>query len=225
MTSQETTAILLRILGAVEAEKRRRWMEITCAFVLALATMGSAWCAYQSTLWGGVQTFRLAAAGKADRGAMQHALAALQFHTADGQMALAYLEARGRGDEKLAEFLRERFRPEAKVALDAWLKTDPFNNPSAPKRPFEMKEYVQTEAQEARRLDEEAAKQLNAAQEANQTSDSYVMLTVLFASVLFFGGIGGTIQSPRLRLSVLALAVALFLVTIIVMGTMPICRE
>ncbi|MCI0456037.1 MAG: hypothetical protein L0Z62_03535 [Gemmataceae bacterium] len=225
MTPQETAVILKRILDAVEEEKRKRWVEITCAFVLALATMGSAWCAYQSTLWGGVQTFRLAAAGRAGRGATQHALAALQLRAADAQLALAYTEARGRGDEKLAEFLRERFRPEAKIAFDAWLKTDPFNNPSAPMRPFEMKEYVQSEMQESKRLDEEAARMHNAAHEANQTSDTYVLLTVLFASVLFFGGIGGTFQSRRLRIMVSVIALVLFVVSLIALGSMPICKE
>ena len=225
MTPQETAAMLQRILEAVEEEKRKRWVEITCAFVLALATMASAWCAYQSTLWGGVQTFRLAAAGRAGREATQHYLTANQLRAADGQLALAYLEAKGRGDEKLAEFLLQRFRPVAKKAFDAWQKTDPFNNPTAPQRPFEMKEYVEPELQEARRLDEEAGTMLNAAQVANETSDTYVLLTVLFASVLFFGGIGGTLQSRRLRLSVFAIALVLFLVTVSVLATMPICRE
>lgn len=215
----------MRILDAVEGDRRKRWVEITCAFVLAFATMGSAWCAYQSTLWGGVQTFRIAAAGKAGQKGTQQELAAFQIRAVDVQLALAYLEARGRSDEKSAEFLRERFRPEAKIAFDAWLKTDPFNNPNAPKRPFEMKEYVQPELQEARRLEDEAARFRNEAQVANETSDTYVLLTVLFASVLFFGGIGGTFQSRPLRLAVIAIAAALFLGTIITLGSMPICRE
>src|SRR5687768_6919289 len=70
LTPQETAAILQRILDAVEQQQRRRWVEVTCAVVLALAAMASAWCAYQANLWGGVQTFRLAAANKANRAAM-----------------------------------------------------------------------------------------------------------------------------------------------------------
>ncbi len=52
MTTQERDDILRRILDAVEKDQRQRWVEIVCAIVLSLATMASAWCAYQATLWG-----------------------------------------------------------------------------------------------------------------------------------------------------------------------------
>ncbi|SRR6266508_1987283 len=225
LTPVETAAILRRILDAVEKDERKRWVEITCAIVLSLATMASAWCAYQSTLWGGVQTFRLAAVGQAGRESAEQSIAAIQFRAFDAQMFITFVEAKGRGDEKLATFWQERFRPEARKALDAWLQTNPFNDPNAPKHPFRMAEYVQQELQEARRLAEESARMLAAAQVANETSDRYVLLTVLFASVLFLGGIGGTFQSRRLRLVVFVIAVLLFLSIVIVLGTMPICRE
>jgi len=36
------------------------WFELLVAVILGLATLDSAWSAYQSALWSGVQTFRLA---------------------------------------------------------------------------------------------------------------------------------------------------------------------
>jgi len=59
----------------------------------------------------------------------------------------------------------------------------------------------------------------------NQSSDAYVLLTVLFASVLFFGGIAGTLDSRRLRISILAVVLVLFVIILIFPGTMPICQE
>ena len=50
---QDTNELLQRILKAVEPAKRKPWFELACAIVLALATTASAWCAYQSKLWGG----------------------------------------------------------------------------------------------------------------------------------------------------------------------------
>jgi len=217
--------ILQRILDAVEQEKRSGWVEIACALVLALATMSSAWCAYQSTLWGGVQTFRLAAANKAGREASQLEQAALQLRAFDAQMYITFVEARNRGDEKMAAFWHERFRPEARKALDAWLQSNPFSDQNAPKHPFRMAEYVQPELQEAKKFDEESARMHDAAQQANQTSDTYVLLTVLFASVLFFGGIAGTFQSRLLRRVVVSIALLLFLATVTTLVTMPICHE
>jgi hypothetical protein len=81
------------------------------------------------------------------------------------------------------------------------------------------------ELEEAKRQADLAAEKHAAAQEANQTSDTYVLLTVLFASVLFFGGIAGTLESRQLRVIVLAIALALFAATVVLLATMPMCRE
>jgi hypothetical protein len=48
---------------------------------------------------------------------------------------------------------------------------------------------------------------------------------VVFATVLFFGGISGTFRSRRLQLTAFAIAVLLFVVTVVGLGTMPICNE
>jgi hypothetical protein len=61
--------------------------------------------------------------------------------------------------------------------------------------------------------------------EARRCSDDYVLLTVIFASVLFFGGIARAFDSRRLRIILAALAVLLFLGTLVALTTMPICHE
>ena len=169
--------------------------------------------------------FRLAAVSQAARQSTQQTIAANQLRTIDLGFLDAFIEASLRGDRKLADFLHTRFRPEAHKALDAWLQTDPFNNPDAPLRPFEMAEYAQPEREAAKRADEEQARLMTDAQHANQVSDNYVLLTVRFAAVLFFGGIVSTFQSRRLRTSVFLLAAVLFALTTIVLATLPICRE
>jgi hypothetical protein len=88
-----------------------------------------------------------------------------------------------------------------------------------------MAEYVQQELLDAKHQNDLTAQQQAAAQSANETSDNYVLLTVLFASVLFFGGIGGTFQSTRLRNVVFVIALLLFAVTLAALGTLPICNE
>ncbi len=224
-TPQETAAVLQRILHAVEKDKRTRWVEITCAVVLSLATTSSAWCAYQATLWGGVQTFRLAAAQKAGRESTSTTINALQLQAFDAAMFISYMNAKNEGNERQEKFLFQRFRPEMKKAVEAWLKTDPFNDPKAPQGPFKMAEYFQPELEKAKSHDAQFALEHAAAEHANENSDTYVLLTVLFASVLFFGGIAGTIDSHRLRVMILGIALVLFVVTLAVLGTMPICRE
>jgi hypothetical protein len=225
LTPQETAALLQRILASVEKDQRQRWAEITCAVVLSLATISTAWCAYQSTLWNGVQTFRLAGANKTGRESSAATLAALQARAFDASMFISYMQAKNEGNEPQEKFLFDRFRAETKKAVEAWLKTDPFHDPTAPLSPFKMADYVQPELEQAKRLEEQQAQQQAAAEQANKSSDTYVLLTVLFASVLFFGGIAGTLDSRRLRVIVLAIALALFVVTLVFLGTMPICHE
>jgi hypothetical protein len=221
---QETNAVLQRILSAVEKNERNRRLEIASAVLLGLATTASAWCAYQATLWSGAQTFHLAAAEHEGRESTEQTLAANQSRSFDVQGLVTYLEAKSRGDEKLAGLFFTRFRPEARKALDAWFKTDPFNNPNASLRPFEMAEYVQPEKEAAKRAEDEAARLMTEARQASKNGDTYILLTVLFASVLFFGGIGGTFVSQRLSTIVFVIAVVLFGVTLFALGTMPICR-
>jgi hypothetical protein len=193
--------------------------------MMALATTASAWCAYQSNRWSGVQTFRLAAANEAGRQAGLNTVTAMQIRAFDGTMFLQFLEARAKGQKDFEIQLSSRFRPEMKVAMAAWLLTDPFNNPKAPAHPLGMAEFQIAEETEARRQSQLQQERLTAAQEANRTSDTYVLLTVVFASALFFGGIAGMVHLAWLRQALAALAIAFFTGTVLCLATMPICRE
>ena len=166
-----TASLLRRLLRTVEDNTRSRQLEIASAVLLGLAATASAWCGYQSNLWTGAQTFSLVAADEAGRKSTQLTLQATQLQSVDLQMLLAYVEASGRGDQKLADFLHARFRPEARKAVDAWLRTDPFNNPNAPVRPLAMAEYASPERDAAKRADQEQARMLAAAQQASRSSD------------------------------------------------------
>ena len=122
-------------------------------------------------------------------------------------------------------YMHMRFRPEMKPAVAAWLQLDPLNNPAAPSSPFRMTEYAQKETAEVARQEELAAQAMTASREARGFSDDYALLTVVFASVLFFGGIARAFDSRPLRTSLAALAVLLFLGNLVVLATMPVCHE
>jgi hypothetical protein len=220
-----TNELLQRILSAVEPAKRKPGFELACAIVLALATTASAWCAYQSKLWGGVQAARAGAAVRAGREGAVSSLAATQLRAFDASMFIAYMQARIERNKDMEAFLAQRFRPEMKPAMEAWLKLDPLNNPAAPPSPFRMAEYAQAETVEAARQADLATQAMAASGEARRNSDNYVLLTVVFASVLFFGGIARAFDSRRLRFVLAALAVLLFLATLVALTTMPICHE
>ena len=64
------------------------------------------------------------------------------------------------GNEQAMEIAERRFRPEYQVAFDAWLATDPENNPDAPKGPQYMEEYELPKAERGRRARREGRRAL-----------------------------------------------------------------
>jgi len=224
-TPPQNPELLQRILAAVEAPKRNRTLEIVCAIILALTTTASAWCAYQSKLWGGAQAARGNAAIKAGREQAVNTLSSYQWRAFDASMFITFMNARFTTNQAMENFLAQRFRPDMKRAIAAWLKLDPLNNPTAPPSPLHMPEYGQKEAAEFTRLQTLSDEALQASRQARLYSDNYVLLTVLFASVLFFGGIARAFDSRALRISLAILAAVLFLATLAGLITMPVCHE
>ena len=106
--------------------------------------------------------------------------------------------------------------------MEAWKATDPDNNPDAPSTPFEMADYVNANREKSRDLEAEAQEKLDEARDAISISDFYVMLTVLFASVLFFAGICTKFKTPWVGITVLCTGGLLFMATLIITITQPI---
>ena len=200
---------------------RERRFEIWSALLMSAATVATAWCAYQSAEWGGEQSFMLGESTRAGRAATLQESLAMQRRSLDAALFMEWIGAIATGDQRLEDFYRQRFRPGMAVAVEAWLATDPRNNPDAPPHPFVMPEYrVEQDsigAAEASRSDETWQK----AREYDERADRYVLLTVVFASVLFFAGISEKFEHYGVRTAVLLMGTALFTGAFAVMLTYP----
>lgn len=214
----EIRAQLDRVLAAVEKQKRPHWIQLARVVVLSMATVASAWCAFESARWARVGGAHHARANQAGRQATEKRVEAMQLRSFQALMFIQFLEAQENGKQSLADFLRARFGP----AVDAWMKTEPSKNPAAPESPFKMAEYAQPELKAAQQFEEQLQKSLQAASEAGRNGTSYVLLTVLFASVLFFGSLGASLPSSRLQRMMSAICVLLFLGTLIALFALPI---
>ena len=221
-------AIEVRQKNEGSGAKRHSWgggFETVAALILGLATLGSAWSAYQSSLWGGIQNFRVADAHAAGRRAEEKAIYANEFRKIDAVLFERYLSALSEKDQRMANFLFDRFRPEFKVAAEAWLATNPLKNPSAPPGPFIMKEYSLEVEKEARQLRQEEEKKLAEAKKASEISHTYLLMTVLFSMVLFLGGIAAAFEKKRIRVVVLALGVLVLTAAAITLAFLPLANE
>ena len=141
----------------------------------------------------------------------------------DVEVFLAWVAAVSEGDEREADFLRGRFREEFKPAFEQWMAIDP-DGPGGqipPGTPFDLDAYQVADLAEADDLERQAAASFDEAREANQTGDNFVLTAVLFASVLFFAGIGTKWRSFRLRVSSLTLGGVMFVSATILVFSLP----
>lgn len=202
-----------------------RWeplAEVLATILLAIATLSTAWSGYQAGRWGGVQSVKFSQAGALRTESTRASTAAGQVIQIDISIFSNWINAFVTDNQELADFYQERFRDEFLPAFEAWIATDPKNNPEAPKSPFSMPEYQVSYQLEAEQLEQEAVKTFEEGTVANQTGDNYIFNTVILASVLFLAGITSRIQSVPLRMAVVVLALVILAFGLYNIVTLPI---
>jgi hypothetical protein len=199
-----------------------RRLELVSAVLLALATVATAWSAYQARQWTGEQSQGYSS-GTAARIAENRAAALANRQVQiDVATFIQWIDAREQHRPGLANFYRARFRPEFKPAFASWLATRPFENTAAPATPFAMSQYRLSASTEADRLEGTAAAAAERAKQANQHADNYMLAVVLFALSLFFAGMSSRFRTLRIRSGVLGLGCLVFLASLIWVATLPV---
>lgn len=225
-----------RTVGERNLDRR---FELVEAIILAIATVFTAWAAFQATKWSGVQadSYSVAATQRAT-GTRAANIATAQF-TIDAASFQAWLGAitdeneRGQSSfdadgnytpdpDLLSGFLHDRFSDEMQPAFEEWIASDPFTNSDAAPTPFDLPSYELESVQLLQGYDAAAEEAATKARAANQRGDNYVLVTVLLASVLFFAGISSKMDTLRARLLLTSLAVLVLLVGIVLVATMPV---
>jgi hypothetical protein len=200
---------------------KRKWIEPVVALLMALTTLCTAWCSYQSAAWTRRSNRLMNESNALERRAALLDVQGSQALIVHASMFMQLLAARNAGNEQLVSFYTGRFPPDVKKAYDAWLAQKPFENPAADPHPFVPKLYQVRDAAEAATARADATKRLLETREAGNRSGQYLANTVLFATVLFFAGTAGKFEQPRVRLSCAAFAVAVFAFVVIRMFLMP----
>jgi hypothetical protein len=195
-------------------------IEVISWTLLAAATVGSAWCAYQSSLWSGEQTRGLARASVAQFEASRLTTVANRNMTVDAATFIDYVSADLHHDTKVAGFLRSHARPEFKPAFDAWIADEAAGRSVAP-NPFQYPQYKLSDQERAAALDAQAAVDIGKANEANGYSDSYVMHTVIFALALFFLGATSETRRGGIRKMVLVFGALVFFLSVLSVARLP----
>jgi len=185
--------------------RSERVMELVATLLLALATVGIAWSGYQGARWNGRQAREYAQANTARNLANRSATSGAQNRTQDLLNFNRWLEVTTEGDQQLADLYQRRFRPEFLPAFQAWLAEDPLNNPAAEASPLRVPQYHVAALEKADRLETAGTEHFEQGKEATENTDSYVLTTVFFATVLFFAGISMRFAWQSMRITVLVL--------------------
>ncbi len=161
-------------------------MDLAYATVLGLVVVVSAWCGYQNELWSSALTFELKQANTAHREFTTAELKERQSTLMDIVAFTGYLDAVSNHDQKLSDYYNNSFRPEMRVAFDAWIKTDPFNNVTAKSTPFDMPEYqLSSDSEKLDNLLQLVDEKSQNADKMSATASNYVFFTSMYASVSF----------------------------------------
>ena len=200
---------------------KKRWVEPVTAVLMALATVGTAWCSYKSASWTRQSNRLMNEYNSLERRAGVLTLQGMQSATIHSAMFMQMLAAQEAGNEKLANFYVERFPPDVRKAYDAWLAQKPFENPKADPHPFVPNLYESRGSREAAELSAKAANNLLVARRAGNTSGQYLANTVLFATMLFFANAVIKFEQKRVRIVAFAFAVAVFAFAVVRTALLP----
>lgn len=184
-------------------------LEIAEVVILAVVAVMTAWSGLQAGKWDGRQALLY---GQASRDRFQADAASTlagQELSADASLFTALLQAHEAGNAELQAIYVRRFTPDYRNAYEAWLKTDPFNNPAAPPGPGYMPSYNNPNQGAAGRLNALASNTFDEGTHARENSDKCVRDTVLFASVLFLVALAQRLKAVRTRLALGAVAFGL----------------
>jgi hypothetical protein len=206
----------------INPDAKRIWFEPVTAILMAVASLSTAWCSYQSSRWSGESAAHETRADFLGRQAAEQHLEAQQIHVIHMATWMEAMDAQIDGDEKLTKFYTDRFGEELKPAYDKWIALKPFENPAAPPHPFVPELYSFRFTQEIRDAKSEAATAEKQSNIAGHYADAYLSNTVILATVLFFAGTMEKFNQRHVRWASLAFAVALFAFATVRMILLPV---
>jgi hypothetical protein len=196
-------------------ERRFRRVSIAEAILLSLVALLAAWSGYAAAKWSTEQRVRLAEASTKRAQANRANLQAMSRRNFDSSTFEAWFTAYVVGNRHAMALAARRFRPQFRVAFDAWRATHPETNPHAPKGPTYMPQYRQPGLKLSKALDAQATQSFADGSEAGSTSDDYVRVTVFLASVLFLVGISTQFMVRGVRYALVGFGAALLVFSLV----------
>ncbi len=205
-------------------EAKQRWFEPASAILMALATLSTAWCSYQSSKWNGASSGFATKAVRLEQKAAVLDVQDTQIGSIQVTLFTGFINAKVAGNDKLAQFYSDRFPPELRTAYDRWMQEKPFENPKADPHPFVPGLYKPRFAEDIRQATADAGRDGTEAKRTGNIGAQYLSITVLLATVLFFAGTSARFDQRHVRHASFFFAVAAFLFAVSRMLMLPVTQ-
>jgi hypothetical protein len=205
-----------------QTEVRHDLLTIVEAVILSVVTLLAAWSGFAAAKWNTESRVTLAEASTARVKADSASGEALTLRNFDASTFNAWFSAYTVHNAVAMRIAERRFRPEFRVAFDAWRATKPEMNPSAPPGPTYMPQYRQPGIARAKQLNDEADALLVKGSSQGNTSDKYIRTTVLLASVLFLIGISTHFPLRGVRFGLVAVGSAVLILSLVQLAQLPL---
>jgi hypothetical protein len=203
------------------SQRREEILEIAQAVLLALVAIATAFSGYQAARWDSTSAQLYGESSRLRSMSVQHQTTAGQLYLYDTTTFNFWLQATASSNAQLANLYEARFRPEFRVAYDAWIALNPLNNPGSPPGPSFMPQYHVSESEMAAALNAGASSAFDRASAARDNGDEYVRLTVFLAAVLFLIAVSQRFGIAAVRVGVLGVALVLLAYSLYVLATLP----
>ena len=206
-------------------------LEVFIAIMLGVTAVLTAWAAWQGSLYGGNQASNYAqgTAQIADANSLYNEADQLLVQDMDTwnrisdlRIELEYATERGNDADieryqwKLDQIMADNVSDDFAAAID-WADAQ-----TEYATPFDMDGYMEGYYADANAAYEEGYGKLDEGDRNNHLGDMQGLVTVIFAVVLFLLGIANSFKSNPTKLGVVAVSVAAFIVSVIMMTGIPI---
>lgn len=182
-----------------------RVIEVATVLLLGLATVASAWSAFQVSQWNGVETdeARVSAAHRIQ--SSRDYGQATQIVAYDAAIVGQYAQAVTSDNENLQEFFKATLiRPGFLPELERWEAEIAAGG--TPTNLLEDDDYLEALFAASTAEDELAAAASARSEDAGAKADDYIRLTLFFAAALFFAGVTASFSTPFTKIILLAAA-------------------
>src|ERR1700691_3796705 len=202
-------------------DRHSRIVQICEAALLALVTITAAWAGYSAARWGTDSRVEIAESSTLRNLATRADLEAISLRNFDASTFNAWFIAFTLNSPQKEAIAVRRFRPQFRVAFNAWLATDPLHNPHAPPGPTYMPQYKLPAQAQANALDNQADAKFNQGTKDGVTGDQYVQITVFLAAVLFLVGIGSSFKLHGVRYALITFGSILLIFAVVLILRQP----